>query len=223
MHVFEEKLTHPDSYIYLSAVNGLAAMAETFPEKVVPRLIELFSDPESEIQNGEAVPSEMKIKLGESIVKASRSLGSTIPKYRDLLLNAFLQGVKDQDPLVRASSLSNLGEACKLLHFSLGNVIHEIVSCCSSMAKSDPSVEVRAAAVLLITQLLQGLGKDALHVLEFVMKDLYQLLKSIMIVEKEDQVKLHANLALNELSDIMKETLFPKQSLTKKIKVLDAE
>lgn len=223
LHVFEEKLTHPDSYIYLSAVNGLAAMADNFPEKVIPRLIDLFRDPESEIQNAEAIPSEMKIKLGESIVKASRSLGPIIPKYRDILLGAFLQGAKDTDPLVRASSLSNLGEACKQLHFSLGNVIHEIFSCCSSLAKSDPSIEVRAAAVLLITQLLQGLGKDALQVLEFVMKDLYQLLKSIINLEKEEQVKLHANLALNELDNIMRETLFPKQNLTKKIRVLDPE
>ena len=223
LQVFEEKLTHPDSYIYLSAINGLAAMAENFPEKVIPRLIDLFRDPELEIENGEAIPSEMRIKLGESIVKTSRSLGATIPKYRDILLGAFLQGAKDTDPLVRASSLSNLGEACKLLHFSLGNVIHEIFSCSCSMAKSDPSVEVRAAAVLLITQLLQGLGKDALKVLEHIMKDLYQLLKSIMIVEKEEQVKLHANLALSELDNIMREMLFPKQNLTKKIRVLDVE
>ena len=53
-------------------------------------------------------------------------LGDTIPKYRDLLINSVLTGAKDSDGLVRASSLSNLGEICKLLHFSLGNIVHEV-------------------------------------------------------------------------------------------------
>jgi hypothetical protein len=39
--------------------------------------------------------------------------------------------------------------------------------------------------------------------------------------EKEDGVKLHVHLALNELDDLMKEQLFPKQKLEKRIKVLD--
>ena len=52
--------------------------------------------------------------------------GDAIPKYRDLLINSVLTGAKDSDELVRASSLSNLGEICKLLHFSLGNIVHEV-------------------------------------------------------------------------------------------------
>jgi hypothetical protein len=49
------------------------------------------------------------------------------PKYRDVLLSALLTGARDKDPLVRASSLSNLGEVCKTLKFSLGNVISEVL------------------------------------------------------------------------------------------------
>ena len=54
------------------------------------------------------------------------NLGDTIPKYRDLLLNTVLTGARDSDSLVRASSISSLGEICKLLHFSLGNIVHEV-------------------------------------------------------------------------------------------------
>ncbi|CAI9720086.1 and Golgi organization 6 homolog [Octopus vulgaris] len=221
LHIFEEKLTHPDSYIYLSAVKGLSVMADHFPNKVVPRIIKLFQDPESEIHNGEAVSSELKIKLGECLVKVTQGLGETVVKFKNILLNAFLQGTKDNDFLVRASCLSNLGEVCKLLRFSLGNVIYEIFSCCSSLAKHDSSAEVRAAAVLLITQLLQGLGKDTFVLLEDILKDLYKLLKSIKSEEHNEAVKLQTNLALNELHDLVKDALFPKQVLTKRIRVLD--
>lgn len=53
-------------------------------------------------------------------------VGSTIPQYSDMLLSSVLAGVRDEEAFVRASSLSNLGEICKLLKFSLGNILHEV-------------------------------------------------------------------------------------------------
>ena len=53
--------------------------------------------------------------------------------------------------------------------------------------------------------------------------DLYRLLKLVMTTEKDEKVKLNANLALNELEDIMKGVIFPQQKLEKRIRVLDME
>lgn len=47
-------------------------------------------------------------------------------KYKNLLVNGFLSGTRDPDPLVRASSLSCLGEFCKIMGFRLGNLITEV-------------------------------------------------------------------------------------------------
>ena len=44
-----------------------------------------------------------------------------------------------------------------------------------------------------------------------------------MASEKEEVVSVHANLALNELEDNMKDLIFSKQKLEKKIRVLDME
>ena len=41
-------------------------------------------------------------------------------------MNTVLTGARDVDAMVRASSMSNLGEICKLLHFSLGNIVQEV-------------------------------------------------------------------------------------------------
>ena len=46
--------------------------------------------------------------------------------YKMTLLPPLLHSCKHSDPLVRASSLSNIGDICKLLHFALANVIHEV-------------------------------------------------------------------------------------------------
>ena len=47
------------------------------------------------------------------------------PKYKTILVNGFLCGTRDPDALVRASSLSCLGEFCKIMGFRLGNLIIE--------------------------------------------------------------------------------------------------
>ena len=76
------------------------------------------------------------MKLGEALVKATRICGELVPRFSQHLLPALLTGVKDPEPLVRASSLSNLGDVCQLLRFSMGPVVNEV---CYSNAQSTKS------------------------------------------------------------------------------------
>ncbi|XP_052233496.1 transport and Golgi organization protein 6 homolog isoform X2 [Dreissena polymorpha] len=225
LKIFEENLDHSDSYMYLSAVNGLSTLCDVFPEMTVSRVCHLFSNRGNDLQSGEGSmvqrSPELRMKLGEILVKASRTLGDTLPSYRDLLLRSVLVGARDRESLVRASSLSNLGEICKHLGFSLGNVIHEVFECCSSVLQHDADPTVRKGAAQALTLLLQGLGGKTFQVLDSVLKPLYRLLKLSMTTEKDSGVKLHVNLALNELDDIMRVYLFPEQKLEKRIRVLD--
>ncbi|KAK6178181.1 hypothetical protein SNE40_012991 [Patella caerulea] len=220
VEIFENNLAHTDTYLYLPSVNGLVAMADILPDKIIPRLAREFS---VITENKSTIQSDLKLKVGEALVKTLRVLGDMIPKYKSILLPAVLCGVKDCDPLVRASSLSNLTEICCLLRFSLGSHIHEILSCCGSVLKFDEDVEVRKAAALVFTHLLQGVGKHAFKILDSGLKDVYRLLKSVNMVETDQVVKDHVNLALNELDDIMREALFPKQVLSKMVRVLSAD
>ena len=52
------------------------------------------------------------------------------------------------------------------------------------------------------------------------MKDIYRSLKLTLAVEKDDVVRLHCQLALEELDSITRQYLFPEQTLSKKITVL---
>ncbi|XP_050399658.1 transport and Golgi organization protein 6 homolog isoform X2 [Patella vulgata] len=218
--IFENNLAHTDTYLYLPSVNGLVAMADILPDKIIPRLAREFSNI---TENKSTIQSDLKLKVGEALVKTLRVLGDMIPKYKSILLPAVLCGVKDCDPLVRASSLSNLTEICCLLRFSLGSHIHEILSCCGSVLKFDEDVEVRKAAALVFTHLLQGVGKEAFKILDSGLKDVYRLLKTVNMVETDPVVIDHVTLALNELDDIMREALFPKQVLSKMVRVLSVD
>lgn len=58
------------------------------------------------------------------------------------------------------------------------------------------------------------------QVLQDVLLDLYRMLKFIARCEQDAVTVLHAQMALEELDDIMRRVLFPHQTLEKKIMVL---
>jgi len=82
------------------------------------------------------------------------------------------------------------------------------LNCVSNLVTRDPAVEVRRGAVSLITLLLRGLDTEALQVLEPVIKDLYRVLKEIVLRDDDDSVvTFHATQALEKLSEIVRNYL----------------
>ncbi|XP_067007240.2 transport and Golgi organization protein 6 homolog [Anabrus simplex] len=217
--IFQDDLKCEDSYIYLLAINGLAAMANIFPATVIRLLVDEYRD----VKDKEHEDStQLRLKIGEVLVRISKSLDSNISSYSAILLNTFLNGAKDPDSLIRASSMSNLGQVCQAAGFRVGSMINEILLCVESIVKSDPSVEVRRSAVMVLTLLLRGLGSDTFKVLSDVLLQLYRALKLVYQKEKDDVIKLHVQLALDELNSSTLDFVFPQQKLEKKLYVLDA-
>ncbi|KAG1686328.1 Transport and Golgi organization protein 6 [Nymphon striatum] len=213
--IFQENLSNEDSYIYLAAIQGLVALCNIYPDEVIHHLTSEFVELESDERS-----VEVKMKVGEALVKASRNIGQLMPKYRDILLNAFFTGLKSSVAHIRASCLSNIGEICKLLCFSLGPRLQELLLCLRCAISETEECEVRRAAVLVITLIFQGCGVHTLKVLEQDIKDIYRVLKFIHQIDKDDVVRLHAQVALEELNKIMKQMMFPNQNLVKEIKIL---
>uniref|UniRef100_A0A8C5ZKD6 Transport and golgi organization 6 homolog n=1 Tax=Marmota marmota marmota TaxID=9994 RepID=A0A8C5ZKD6_MARMA len=214
LKIFLENLEHEDSFVYLSAIQGVALLSDVYPEKI---LVDLLAQYDS---GKDKYTPETRMKVGEVLMRIVRALGDMVSKYREPLIHTFLRGVKDPDGMHRASSLANLGELCQHLDFLLGPVIHEVTTCLIAVAKTDHEVQVRRAAIHVIVLLLRGLSQKATEVLRDVLKDLYHLLKHVVRLESDDVAKLHAQLALEELDEIMRNFLFPPQKLEKKIMVL---
>ncbi|XP_058804800.1 transport and Golgi organization protein 6 homolog [Phymastichus coffea] len=217
--IFQENLDHEDSFIYLAAINGLCALSSMFPEKVLEILVHEFIGLTQQLKNRDVTP-ETRAKLGEILVKTTRSLGEVAPKYKSLLVNGFLCGTRDPDALVRASSLSCLGELCKIMGFRLGTLIIEILYCIGCIIKTDKDDSCRRAGVLVATLLLRGLGKDTLTELGENLVTLYRSLKYLRDNDKDVVLQLHAQLALEEFDDIVQQFLFAKPKLEKSIFLL---
>ncbi|KAL1784371.1 transport and Golgi organization protein 6-like isoform X1 [Sigmodon hispidus] len=214
LQIFMENLEHEDTFVYLSAIQGVALLSDVYPEEILVDLLAKYSS-----GNDKHTP-ETRMKVGEVLMRIVRALGDMVSKYREPLLHTFLRGVKDSDATHRASSLANLGELCQRLDFLLGPVVHEVTACLIAVAKTDSNVQVRRAAIHVVVLLLRGLSQKATEVLSDVLKDLYHLLKHVVRLEPDDVARLHAQLALEELEEIMRNFLFPPQKLEKKIVVL---
>ena len=145
LKVFLATLEHEDSYIYLIGIQALTSLADVYTEAVLKALIQQLEDvisvgnssPKLIVEvDGEAPtpaatdrvqrPSEVRLKVGEALLKVVRLIGPLVPQYKGALLHAFLRGTKDEDPFVRVSALQNLGELCGMLRYSLGSIIHEV-------------------------------------------------------------------------------------------------
>uniref|UniRef100_A0A8V0XW65 Transport and golgi organization 6 homolog n=2 Tax=Gallus gallus TaxID=9031 RepID=A0A8V0XW65_CHICK len=218
LQVFLESVQHEDSFVYLSAIQGAALLSSEYPEQILPVLLARYGRPVQGTEDTTAAVTRMK--LGEVLMRITRALGDMVIKHREPLIHAFLRGARDPDSTLRASSLSNLGELCQRLGFQLGSVIHEVSSCLTAIAKTDPEAEVRRAAVHVVVLLLRGLSKKATEVLQDVLRDLYRLLKHVVAAEPDGAAVLHAQLALEELDTAVRSVLFPPQVLEKKIVVL---
>jgi hypothetical protein len=67
-----DNITHSDSYIYLNAVQLMAALVIRFPKNFLPRLIQEYL---RESSSDRLVSADCRMKLGEVLVKTSAALG----------------------------------------------------------------------------------------------------------------------------------------------------
>ncbi|RLV92447.1 hypothetical protein DV515_00013758, partial [Chloebia gouldiae] len=218
LQVFLENVQHEDSFVYLSAIQGIALLSSEYPEQILPVLLAQYERPAQGMEDTMAAVTRMK--LGEVLMRVTRALGDMVFQHREPLIRAFLRGARDPDSALRASSLSNLGELCQHLGFQLGSIIQEVTCCVTAIARTDPEAEVRRAAVHVVVLLLRGLSEKVTEVLRDVLRDLYRLLKHVAAAERDAATVLHAQLALEELDTAMRRVLFPPQTLEKKIVVL---
>jgi len=225
--IFQSNLEDEDSYIYLSSITGLVSCGRYRPELVLDCLTKEFClvqdrkiKQEVEADENQDQVMAIRTRVGEALVKITRELGEVTPKYKNTLLNCFFSAANDPDPLVRASSLSNMGEVCKNLRFSLGSIAGEVLQHLSACSR-DVAAEVRAAAVMVLTMILQGLGRDTFTVLQGTLRDIYRELKMLASTEKEDMVLGQVSLAIEEIDNIVRDFLTPDNSLEKKIFVID--
>ncbi|RLN45153.1 hypothetical protein BBJ29_003334 [Phytophthora kernoviae] len=84
--VFLVQLHDAESYVFLAAVQGLAALADTHADIAIPALVKALSDSSSTL--------ETRIKLSEALLFSAKRCGETLPKFAKLFVYAYLDCIR---------------------------------------------------------------------------------------------------------------------------------
>ncbi len=100
------------------------------------------------------------------------------------------------------------------LVFQVFNAIHHVV-------QFDKAIEARRGAVVVLKLMLEGLGNDALRVLQTLIRDIWRTLIAQRNSEPDEIMQVHIADAIESINKIVRNFLQPEETMTKKIFVLD--
>lgn len=196
VELFLAQLQDTDSYLFLTAIDGLASLARVSARDVIPTLTAAYRNADS--------PVETRLKIGESLLRITKMLNELLPHYFTLLFPTMLLTCRDKNELMRTSALSVLAEGVCNHAFAFSTFLEEVILCASSLARSDKQPQVRRGAVHLLCYLLRGLHANALALVQSHMTPLRQLLVVMEDSDPDDITRCHARTALVEMDAIVK-------------------
>jgi hypothetical protein len=102
--LFRTALLDADSYVFLTAAGGLAALAEFSPREVVPLVARGVATgclgtgggaADAAPDGGLKMPLEARVKLCEALVRIVERLGALAPSYSEVLVGSALEAVRE--------------------------------------------------------------------------------------------------------------------------------
>ena len=150
LEVFKENLCHSDSFVYLAAIKGMVSLAlstSSVTQHVTETLCQEYAslsgrpNPKAQLKYDQEtgvlrdknsmkikeVSLETRMKLGEALMRVFQELqDNMLPQYLNDIVASLLTTVRDPDPILRASSLSNIAEICGSGKFNLTTIITEV-------------------------------------------------------------------------------------------------
>ncbi|PAV64030.1 hypothetical protein WR25_04941 [Diploscapter pachys] len=207
----KELVADPDSYVFLMAINALGEIA-LHDTKYLEDLIEFFvtykgpEEPEHADQPKDDSAVIVRGKVAETIGKVFRFSGDFAPLWFNRFFGICIDSLRDLHDVMRASVLSTLSDltlACR--GRGIEKYLTEIFTTVDSLLKYEQSELVRRSAVHLLRQCIRSAASDNLfEVLGANLRDLRRTLTWLWKWDKDHIVRLHAQLAIEEIAEGMK-------------------
>ncbi|XP_055370867.1 transport and Golgi organization protein 6 [Condylostylus longicornis] len=198
-----------ESYVFLNCVKLFVTLINVLEADVLNVLSDEYLSDNNE--------NDYRLKIGEAILKVTEDLGPLSYKYKNVLINCFLDGSRHPVDEFRMSSVSNLATICKLLTYQVHNFFQELLQLIESILQTDKYLPVRRASILVLVQLLSGM--DNLSDFQEYLLPIYRILKFIAANESDPPMQIHANNGLKILAEKCKKLFLAEQSLQKEIKI----
>ncbi|KAJ7228683.1 hypothetical protein GGX14DRAFT_345713 [Mycena pura] len=114
LSIFLQSAQVDDSYIFLNAIQGLAAMVDTYGKDVLKGLVKEYGQGLDGLGADSMTPHDLDVRtrVGEALASVIKRCGSALPAYIDILVPPLFQIVRSsQVPItLRTSALSLLAE-----------------------------------------------------------------------------------------------------------------
>jgi len=148
--IFKQQLGSEEDSVYLAAISGLSAIGDISLANVLPLLTPIFLNENKDCSL--KITEEMRLKCGEAFTKIIVRLGELVPFNSARFFPIFFAGLREKTTSIQLSSLSNIGELCKLMNYSIHEYVEEIIDCLKTIL-SNPNNDIllqRGALVVLV-------------------------------------------------------------------------
>ncbi|KHJ96987.1 hypothetical protein OESDEN_03047 [Oesophagostomum dentatum] len=228
----KEALYDPDSYVYLATINALAE-ASCYNSKYLREMVSLFKNfdvskilteikvedegmvekTQTEKDDSVRVDVVIRSRLCEVIGKVFRELGDMGPVWMDECAGVFLACLGEKDEILRASASQSLAElilACR--GRNLEKYLNEVFLAVEQLLTCETSALVRRSAVNLLRQTVKSCDIRIFEVVGSRLRDLHRQLLHLWRFDSDHVVRLHAELALDEMKVAIKNTVLEETS-----------
>eukprot|EP01103_Thecamoeba_quadrilineata_P017664 TRINITY_DN6369_c0_g1_i1.p1 TRINITY_DN6369_c0_g1~~TRINITY_DN6369_c0_g1_i1.p1 ORF type:complete len:843 (-),score=151.13 TRINITY_DN6369_c0_g1_i1:63-2591(-) len=208
LELFRVQLQQEDSSLYLTAINGIAAIGDVAPDQTIPYLVDMFKDKDLNVLT--------RLKIGECLVKVATRCGETLPVYGGQFVGVFLEvsDKDDEDEFVRGSSLSNLASVCEVLAHAVKPFIYRILQVILSLLQPHRRLalpaQVKRGAVYVINRLLFGCGVEIVEIAPDQLSAIYHCLKNVRM-DGDEITGAHAEEGLSFLGQIARTLISPSE------------
>eukprot|EP01080_Neovahlkampfia_damariscottae_P010167 gene10167-2587_t len=195
VNLFESQLKHEDTYVYLGAIQAFIALGDKYPNQILPILTKYYCDKNY----------KERLKIGEVLLKIAQKSGEILFKYAHFYVDTFLECSREENEIVRASSLSNIAMFCQVIRFGIHPYINQIFDFTIQLIQTEKSIIVKRSCLQVFSKLIHCIDEEIFH--EIDMKKLVQILKNIQYFDKSLEIVENSKILLNEIEEFARNFL----------------
>jgi len=226
LNIFETQLQDEDSYMYMAAILGLEAMADVYPDDIIPLLTKAFMNTKNELT------LENVLKMGEALVKIAERCGAMLPKYASQFTHAFLtvcqlnfaykfqnsenKEDEEQNAFFKAEALNNLASLCETLRFGVAPYMQDILDCTLQLLQQQQPmshVQIRRACIQVLARLARGMDTELFDLLPGQTNKIVHAVRTAEFYDPDALVKHNAHMVNEQIEASLQRRLTPDHYL----------
>ncbi|VDM44178.1 unnamed protein product [Toxocara canis] len=222
MGLVMKKAAERDSYVYLTAIRAMAELAY-WKNEYLEAMLEFFIDPYgklsallsgTEYEQIEATDKRdflliQRVKVAEALCKVFKALGEMAPWHFDRLIDPLMSLVMHaDDEQLKAScvcAIADLVMACRGRRISahLNEAWKRMLLMVEQLLDSAKESLLRRAAMVLLRAIIVSFDVTVVEGLSFHLRDLNRHLRHLLVMDRDDGVRLLAELCLLDIKEQM--------------------